>query len=453
MNLPNDTKAERAFLAMLMKHPAYLRRFEGVIRPDDFYSPQNALIYDSMLRLFRTKELAMDCVGVIADLRDRNKLQDAGGVAGVTALQAYGLQEQIGQDDAFLVKGYAEILLDLSRRREGYKILTAAGLRAAQGEDLSSILATAKEALADAAHDIGDELVDAKSLTALWTDWYLIQKDRGECTGIESGIPLLDYKTGGFQPSTLVILGARPNMGKTALALNFAVKACKSEKKVAFFSLEMTSRELISRILAAEGNIDARHTNIPALIDEKEKTAVDLVFNKLEKWGIYVDDTYSLPVSKIAARSRRLKNSSGLDIIFIDHLNYIGSDGNAENRTNELRKITAALKGLAKELEIPVVCLCQLSRGLESRPDKRPNLSDLRESGTIEQDADIVLLLYRDGYYTKDEGDNSAELNIAKHRGGETGVIDLIFDGQHQKFSPAPWKGKAVRAEMEDIPK
>jgi len=453
VNLPNDEKAERAFLSVLLRNPALIRQYEGLVRTDDFYRHSHSLIFSALVRLSHEGKKAVDVISLVADLRDRGELAAAGGIIDITAIQQHAEPEQVGRKDSYLAHGYAEIITECARRREGYKVFASAAARAAYGEELENLLSLASEQLRDTAHEISGNMSNVQALTDLWAEWYAVTKERGEYTGIQSGLPLLDYMTGGWQDSTLIILGARPNMGKTALALNFAAEACKKGKRVAIFSLEMTKRELVSRILASEGNIDASHTNIPALLTDEENEKVDVVFGEISGWGLYVDDSYSLPMSQIVARSRRLQNADGLDMVIIDHLNYIGNDGKSENRTNEMRKITAALKGMAKELNIPVICLCQLSRGVESRNDKRPTLADLRESGTIEQDADIVLFLYRDGYYTKDEGDNSAELCVAKHRGGRVGTVHLLFDGAYQKFSPLPYSGTPQKAEMEDIPK
>lgn len=431
MNMPNDTTCEAAFLSVLMTHPAYIKHYALMVKESDFYRNANALIYDSMVRLSEA-EKEVDFVSITADLRERGRLQDAGGVAAVTNI---GGMIVASQNDKAKAEHYASIILECARRRDGYRVFCEAAERAVSGEDLENLLSIARENLPSMG-EADKGLVDVSALTDEWALWYAENLDKGEFTGIKSGFTVLDKKTGGWQPSTLVILGARPNMGKTALALNFAVKAVKDEKKkVAIFSLEMTRRELISRIVSSEGGVNAHHANVPALMTREEDRAAQGVMEKMREWGLYIDDTYSLPVSKIMARSKRLQRERGLDLVIIDHLNYIGEDGKSENRLNEMRKITLALKGMAKELDIPVICLCQLSRGVEGRDDKRPKLSDLRESGTIEQDADVVLLLYREGYYSRDEKDNSAELIIAKHRNGEVGTIAMRFDGVHQKFA------------------
>lgn len=431
--LPCDLESERAFLGMLINHPQYVENYANALHDTDFYRHANALIYASILRLSASHK-AVDMVSVVADLREYGHLADAGGIAEISAITQYAVPDQIGGDDAERTRRYFEIILECARRRDGYRIFQTAAQRAVSGEDLESLLTLAREQLPKAASQEA-HAIDSDLLADKWANWYLETKEKGECPGIRSGFPFLDKMTGGWQKSTLIILGARPNMGKTALALNFAVNACKKGASVMVFSLEMTDIQLCSRIIASEGRVDASHANIPALMSSAEDKAASIVLGKLHEWKLNIDDESALPVSKIFSRARNMQRERGLDMIVIDHLNYIGSEGQSENRTNEMRKITAALKAMAKELQIPVIVLCQLSRGVESRNDKHPTLADLRESGTIEQDADIVLLLYRDAYYTQDLSDKSAELQIAKHRNGRTGTIQLRFDGEHQKFS------------------
>lgn len=446
--LPCDLESERAFLGMLINNPHFVENYANALHDADFYRHANALIYASILRLSASHK-AVDMVSVVADLREHGNLSDAGGIAEISAIAQYAVPDQIGGDDAERTRRYFEIILECARRRDGYRVFATAAKMAVSGEDLESLLTLAREQLPKTSQEA--HAIDSASLIDKWVNWYLETKEKGECPGIRSGFPFLDKITGGWQKSTLVILGARPNMGKTALALNFAVNACKKGASVMVFSLEMTDIQLCSRIISCEGHIEASHANIPALMSGAEDKAAEIVLEKLNGWKLCIDDESALPVSKIFSRAKQVQRERGLDMVVIDHLNYIGSEWQSENRTNEMRKITAALKAMAKELQIPVIVLCQLSRGVESRNDKRPTLADLRESGTIEQDADIVLLLYRDAYYTKDENDKSAELQIAKHRNGRTGTIHLRFDGAYQRFSQVDqqfWNS----VKKEDIP-
>ena len=450
MNLPNDTRSERAFLSLLMNNPCLVQRYANSLHASDFYHVANSIIYSSILRLTAQKK-PIDFISLTADLTDTDKLHDAGGIAEITAIAQYAAPEQVGVSVEDRCQRYYDIILECARRRDGYRVFQEAAQCAVSGEDLENLLTIAREKLPKIGNE-NNAMSDANSLADRWGEWYEENKAKGEYTGIQSGIPFLDKMTGGWKKGNLIVLGARPSMGKTALSLNFAVNACKEGHSVAFFSLEMCNDEIMARIISSEGSIDAKHANTPALMTENDEAIAKNVLKNFRSWKFYLDDTSAMPVSQIMAKARRIKQEKGLDLVIIDHLNFIGIDFRAENRTNEMRKITGSLKGMAKDLDVPVICLCQLSRGVESRAEKKPMLSDLRESGTIEQDADCVLLLYRDSYYSKEESDKSAELAIAKQRNGVVGTVQLHFEGKHQRFSQSDvtfWR----RAEMEDIPK
>lgn len=449
-NLPNDPQAERKFLGLLFTRPQFVLKFSGLVFPRDFYKYDLQLIYASMQRIAANDDLPLDMVGVTRDLLARKELDKAGGSINISQIASLSINEPLSISDFQTCKKYAEIILDCSRRRAAIKAFEEATGKAVNGDDVAGIVQCVNDTLENVnrgatVDGIGDTIDE-------WKAWYEETRLLGDCPGITSGLTELDGMTGGWSNGNLIILGARPSMGKSALALNFACAACRDGKNVAVFSLEMTKRELISRIAAAEGDVDFEHTNIPALITNEEREKIKKVFETVGKWGLFIDDTPAMPLSQIATKSRRLKYAGKLDLVIIDHLNFIGTDTKKENRTNEVSDITKRLKGLAKELNVPVICLCQLSRALESRPNKRPQLSDLRESGTIEQDADIVLMLYRDGYYTKDNTDKSAELIIGKQRGGKVGTINLIFTGDRQLFVEDVLQGVMENARMEDIP-
>ncbi len=448
--LPNNPQAERAFLGLLFARPQFVQRFSGTIFPRDFYKRDHQLIFESMQRIAASDELPLDMVGVSKDLMMHKQLDMAGGSINVSGIAGMSMNLPVSLMDIATCKKYAEIIIDCSRRRDAIKVFEEAVAKAERGDDVAGVLQCVNDTLENV--NRGTTVEGIKNTLSEWEAWYEETKLLGECPGITTGLFELDSMTGGWNNGNLIILGARPNMGKTALALNFASAACRAGRKVAFFSLEMTKRELISRIIATEGGIEARHANIPALMTDAERRIVDDVFKTVNSWGLYIDDSSGLPMSQIAIKSRRLKYAGNLDLVIIDHLNFIGTDTKKENRTNEVSDITKRLKGLAKELDVPVICLCQLSRAVESRPDKKPQLSDLRESGTIEQDADLVLMLYRNGYYTKDQSDRTAELIIAKQRGGRTGSMNLIFDGDHQQFIEDALQGVITTMQEEDLP-
>jgi replicative DNA helicase len=259
----------------------------------------------------------------------------------------------------------------------------------------------------------------------------------GDITGIATGFTELDKITAGFQRNDLIIVGARPSVGKTAFALNISQNvATKTGENVAIFSLEMGAEQLVMRMLCAEGNIDAQRLRTGSLTDE-DWGKLTMAMGSLSNAGIFIDDTPGIRVSEIRAKSRRLKQEQGgLGMILIDYLQLVqGSGRSGENRQQEVSEISRSLKALARELEVPVIALSQLSRGVEQRQDKRPMMSDIRESGSIEQDADIVAFLYRDDYYDKEsENKNIIEIIIAKQRNGPTGTVSLAFIKEYNKF-------------------
>lgn len=264
-----------------------------------------------------------------------------------------------------------------------------------------------------------------------------LAKAKGGITGLSTGLATLDNVTRGLQKSDLIIVAARPAMGKTAFVLNLATHVALQGGTVAFFSLEMPREQLMHRIFCAEGQIDATRLARGELDDEEWDRLVK-VADRMMKTKLYFDDTSSTTVLDIRTRARRLKAEHGLDLIAIDYLQLIQAPGRAENRTLAVAEMTRSLKVLARELNVPIVVLSQLSRATEGRSDKRPLLSDLRESGSIEQDADIVMFLYRDDYYNKDtEHPNEAELIIAKQRNGPIGTVRLLWQPQYTRFKNA----------------
>lgn len=262
-----------------------------------------------------------------------------------------------------------------------------------------------------------------------------LYKNKGQLTGIPSGFPDLDLKTAGFQPSDFILVAARPSMGKTSFALNIAQNAALlTGLPVAIFSLEMSKEQLVNRLICSTANIDSQKLRTGNL-DEDDWMKLAAAMTPLSKASIYIDDTPGIGVMDIRAKCRRLKLEKGLGLVMIDYLQLMQGRGRAENRQQEISEISRSLKSLARELNVPVITLSQLSRAPESRSDHRPILSDLRESGAIEQDADIVMFLYRDDYYHKDsEKKNIAEVIIAKHRNGPTGTVELLWLAQYTKF-------------------
>lgn len=263
-----------------------------------------------------------------------------------------------------------------------------------------------------------------------------MHNQKGEVTGIPTGFTELDKMTAGFQRNDLIIVAARPSVGKTAFSLNIAQNvATKTDENVAIFSLEMGSDQLVMRMLCAEGNIDAQRLRTGSLTSD-DWAKLTMAMGSLSNAGIYIDDTPGIKVNEIRAKCRRLKQEQGLGMVLIDYLQLIqGSGKSGENRQQEVSEISRTLKGIARELQVPVIALSQLSRGVESRQDKRPMMSDIRESGSIEQDADIVAFLYREDYYDREtENKNTIEIIIAKQRNGPVGSVELAFVKEFNKF-------------------
>ncbi|MEW8987249.1 MAG: replicative DNA helicase, partial [Bacillus sp. (in: firmicutes)] len=298
------------------------------------------------------------------------------------------------------------------------------------GEAEKSILEVAQRKNAGAFHNIKDVLVRT------YDNIELLTNRKGDITGIATGFAELDRMTAGFQRNDLIIVGARPSVGKTAFALNIAQNvATKTGENVAIFSLEMGAEQLVMRMLCAEGNINAQNLRTGALTDE-DWGKLTMAMGSLSNAGIFIDDTPGVRIGEIRSKCRRLKQEHGLGMILIDYLQLIQGDGRSgENRQQEVSEISRSLKQLARELQVPVIALSQLSRGVEQRQDKRPMMSDIRESGSIEQDADIVAFLYRDDYYDKEtENKNIIEIIIAKQRNGPVGTVSLAFVKEYNKF-------------------
>jgi len=263
-----------------------------------------------------------------------------------------------------------------------------------------------------------------------------LHKNKGELRGVPTGFDDLDFILGGLQKSDLVILAARPSMGKTSLALNIALNAATNKNRkavVGVFSLEMSKDQLVDRLISSTARVDAWKLRTGNL-SEDDFPKIGEAMSLLDETPIFIDDTPGISVMEMRAKSRRLKAEQGLDLIIVDYLQLMGGN-NSDNRVQEISEISRSLKGLARELDVPVIALSQLNRALESRPDKKPLLSDLRESGSIEQDADVVVFVYREDYYNRDtDRKNIADILIRKHRNGPTGEIELFFIGEQMLF-------------------
>ncbi len=428
---PHNLEAEESVLgAMLLSRDAIATAME-ICQPDDFYKSSHGHIFSAITSLFSHGE-AVDWVTVTEELRRRGLLESIGDPSVFVTLQAN--TPSIGN-----AEHYARIIEELALLR---RLVSVAGEIAELGytvpEDVSDVLDRAESLVFDVSQRrVIDSMTPLRALLGQSLDHLEQLFTRGEAiTGLATGYADLDEQLAGLQPSNLVVVGARPAMGKTSFALGMVAHAgIKLNKPVLLFSLEMSHLELTQRLLCSEARVDANRMRTGKLL-EADWTKIGNAISRMSEAPIFIDDNPNLTVMDIRARPRRLKSREGLSLVVVDYLQLMTGRHGAENRQVEVSEISRGLKILARELEIPVVALSQLSRGLEMRQDKRPMLADLRESGSIEQDSDVVLFIYRDEIYNPDssESQGTAEIIVAKHRNGPTGHTNLAFIGHHARF-------------------
>ena len=430
---PQNLEAEQAVLgAMLIEREAISKVVE-FLRPEDCYREAHRLIFNAMLELFNKND-AVDMVTVIEFLRKGDKLEAAGGISYITSLAN-------SVPTAANVLYHAKIVEEKALLRQLINAATnIASLGYEGSQEVASILDTAeKTILSVSSRRLGGEFTPIKSIIFdAFTKIEQLYASKGSITGLSTGFKDLDRLTSGLQPSDLILIAARPSMGKTAFVLNIAQHiGIKEKKAVAFFSLEMSKEQLVQRMLCAESTIDSQRLRIGEL-EPNDWTKLVSGADRLSAAPIFIDDTSGITVMDMRSKCRRLKIEYDLKLIIIDYLQLMqgSSKKGSENRQQEISEISRSLKGLAREIGVPVIALSQLSRSVESRQVKKPMLSDLRESGSLEQDADIVAFLYRDDYYNPDsEQKNITEVIIAKHRNGPVDTIQLFFHKQFTKFS------------------
>lgn len=437
---PQDIDAEQAVLgAVFLDADAIIDAME-VIAPEDFYRRSHQIIFQAMIQLNDRSE-SIDLITLKAEIEKSNSLEDVGGLTYLTELSQ-------ASPSAASIAYYAKIVDDKATLRN--LIQTASRIVTKgfeQDEDVQSIIDQAEKSILEVSekrNSNGFQSIAEVLNRTIETIDQLAQNNE-EITGLPTGYAALDKMTAGLQKEELIILAARPAVGKTAFALNIAQNVgTKTDRSVAIFSLEMGAESLVNRMLCAEGSIEASHLRTGQLSEEEWRNLI-VAMGSLSNANIYIDDTPGIKISEIRARCRKLAQEKGnLGLILIDYLQLIEGTGR-ENRQQEVSEISRQLKKLAKELKVPVIALSQLSRGVEQRQDKRPVLSDIRESGSIEQDADIVAFLYRDDYY-RSEGDdddepeeqqnnNVIEVIIEKNRSGARGTVELLFIKEYNKFS------------------
>ena len=430
---PQSVEAEQAVIGGLMLSPDSLDRVGDLLTENDFYRRDHRLIFRA-----------------IRELAEKNRPFDA--VTLGEWFEANGLSEQIGgtgylvelastTPSAANIKAYAEIVREKAVLRQ----LIEAGTDIVNdgyqpdGRDSHEILAAAEQKVFKIAEQGRRGRADFVPLREAMKEAFQILQERyenqGAVTGLPTGFTDLDEMTAGLQPSDLIILAARPAMGKTTLALNMAeYGAIKTKKAVAVYSMEMSASQLAFRLISSIGRVNATRLRTGQLEDE-DWSRVNMAIKMLSEVKIFIDDTPALSPEVLRSKARRIKREHDLGLIVIDYLQLMQVPGNQENRATEISEISRSLKALAKELNVPVIALSQLNRSLESRTDKRPVMADLRESGAIEQDADIIMFIYRDEYYHKDSADKGlAEVIIGKQRNGPTGSVKLRFFGEYTRF-------------------
>jgi len=429
---PQNIEAEKALLGcMLIDENARIKAFETV-KKDFFYAPAHQQIFSSMVKLFERNERC-DLITLTNQLKLDGKLEEIGGIEYLTEIAEF-------VPTAAHIDEYIKIVKDKYILRSlisnATQIISEAS---SEPDDVEELLDKAESLIFEISqHKIEKEAYLLKELIKENLEVIEdIQNRKGLITGLPTGYVDLDRYIGGLHPSEFIIIASRPGMGKTALATNIALNLAAGGEQIPilFFSLEMSKEQLVQRILCCEAKINSKKLR-EGILSDKEIAKLLLAAGQLEKAPIFIDDTPSLTVFELRARARRLKAKEDIKLIIIDYLQLMKGTRRTENRQQEITEISASLKSLARELNVPVIAISQLSRATEQRENKKPHLSDLRESGSIEQDADLVLFLYREDYYNKDDPDiqGISEIIIAKQRNGPTGSVNLTFIKEFTRF-------------------
>lgn len=427
---PHDDAAELAVLgAMFLDREAASLALE-ILQGADFYRPDHRQVFEAAAELYHSG-VPIDMITVKNKLEEKQVFEQIGGIAFLASIST-------AAGSSVNIRHYAAIVEEKAVLRR--LIQTAGNISQMSYEgktDINTIMDTAEKSIfdimqnrhSDQFHHIRDIVVD--SIEKIED----IYHSKGKLTGVPTGFVDFDHKTAGLQKSDLILLAARPSMGKTAFALNIIQNAAiRSNVPTAVFSLEMSREQLVNRMLCSEAMLDAQRLRTGELTDSDWADLIQAM-GPLSQAPIYIDDTPGVTPMEVRSKCRRLKVEKGLGLIVIDYLQLMNGNGRTDSRQQEISEISRSLKAIAREMEAPVIALSQLSRACEQRADHRPMLSDLRESGAIEQDADVVAFLYRDEYYFPDtEKKNQAELIIAKQRNGPTGTVDLTWMGQYTKF-------------------
>jgi len=430
---PHSIEAEEAVLGSVLIDPEAIYRVSSFLKSDDFYIVKNQWVWDACMSLHERRE-PIDFVTITRELATRGQLDELGGPAYISHLINV-------VPTAIHAEGYGHIVERSALRR---RLLSAASevaqLAYEESDDIDRTIDAAEQTLfAVSQRRISRDMVPISEAIRQYFDRIeYLYEHRGEPLGIPTGFVDLDKMLGGLQKSDLIIIAARPGVGKTSLMLNVALNAARRfHQRIAVFSLEMSNEQIVQRLVSGETGIDSQRLRLGDLRDDEWGVFVQAT-TALSETSIHVDDTPSISALQLRTKARRLHAEFGLDLIIIDYLQLMAGDNRTENRVQEISYLSRSLKGLARELNVPVLVASQLSRAVEQRSDKRPILSDLRESGSIEQDADIVMFIYRDDVYDESsDRKNVAELIIAKHRNGPTGTVELYFQRNLTQFRNA----------------
>ena len=428
--MPNSLEAEQSVIgSMIMDQDAIVTAME-ILLQEDFYHKQYGILFDAMIELYSSGQ-PVDLVTLQNKLKEKDVPQE------VSSLEFVGELVRAVPTSAN-VKYYCNIVKENSMKRKLIRVTEEIENECYAGkESLESVLdKTEHDIFALLSSRTGGDYVPIRQvvMNALEKIEKASQQD-GNVTGIPTGFIDLDYRTAGLQPSDLVLIAARPSMGKTAFVLNIAqYMAFRKDVTVAIFSLEMSKEQLVNRLLAMESHVDSQNMRTGNLKDEDWTKLVEGA-DIIGRSNLIIDDTPGISISELRSKCRKYKLEHNLGIIMIDYLQLMSGSGHSDSRQQEISDISRSLKALAREISVPVIALSQLSRAVEQRPDHRPMLSDLRESGAIEQDADMVMFIYRDDYYHKDtEKKGIAEIIIAKQRNGPIGTVELVWLPQYTQF-------------------
>ncbi len=431
---PHSLEAEKTVLGALLLDPDAIVKVSDFLRPEDFYDPTYRTIYGAIFQLFSDHE-AIDFITVSNKLAENKAIQQVGGSAFLADLASSVPTSSHIYQYGQIVKAKAlhRSIIDAGRRIVGL------------GYEVDTSIPDLLDAVERTVFQITnvfmkDKFVHIKDVLDERYEKFAelhASEDSGGVKGVPTGFQALDYKLSGLQPSDLIILAARPSIGKTSLALNMAVNAAvRHRKTVGVFSLEMSKEQLVDRLFASMLGVDSWKLQRGKL-DDSDFQNMGPIMDDLAKANIFIDDSSASSLTEFRTKARRLQMEHGLDLLVIDYLQLMSTGNNnyAGNRVQEISEISRTIKQIARELHIPILALSQLSRAVESRPDKVPQLSDLRESGSIEQDADIVMMMYRDDYYNEDsDRQGICDIYIRKHRNGPTGRVELLFKKEQMRF-------------------